>query len=442
VLACETMASALSAVAASRLRALRHRNFRLFWIGQLISVLGSWMQSVAQAWLMHRLTASPMMLGILSFTQFLPVTLFSLWAGVLADAVDKRRLVILTQTLMMVQAVALALVVSLGIVRPWMVLVAAFVYGVINAFDLPARQSFLVELVEGGLAEGERTAASREDLSNAIALNSAAFNMARVMGPAVAGVLLAWVGEGPCFWINALSFLAVLFALMRMKLTPRVHGGLELTHAARDLVEGIRYAWRTRPLRNLLLLLAIMCGLGFQFSVLLPVYAKDILHSGAQTFGLMVSAFGVGSLGSAVLMTRPLDRWALRRNLLAGLATAGVGMAVFAWSRLLWLTLVAAFLAGFGLILYVASTNVLLQHTTEDRYRGRIMSLYTFMFIGTAPFGAIAVGAIAQHASAPLATSASALVLLLGALWMSHRLRVLAARESAGPVETPQVEGR
>jgi MFS family permease len=189
-------------------------------------------------------------------------------------------------------------------------------------------------------------------------------------------------------------------------------------------------------------MLALMCGLGFQFSVLLPVYAKDILHSGAQAFGLMVSAFGVGSLGSAVLMTRPLDRWGLRRNLLAGLATAGVGMSVFAWSRLLWLTLVAAFLAGFGLILYVASTNVLLQHTTEDRYRGRIMSLYTFMFIGTAPFGAIAVGAIAQRASAPLATSGSALILLLGALWISYRLRVLAARESAAPVETPELEGR
>ncbi|HUK63478.1 MAG TPA: MFS transporter [Dongiaceae bacterium] len=436
------MALALPSVVASRLRALRHRNFRLFWIGQLISVMGSWMQSVAQAWLMHRLTASAMMLGLLSFTQFLPVTLFSLWAGVLADAMDKRKLVILTQTLMMLQAAALALVVSLGVVQPWMVLVAACVYGVINAFDLPARQSFLVELVGGRIPEGERSASMREDLSNAIALNSAAFNTARVMGPAVAGMLLAWAGEGPCFWINALSFLAVLFALLRMRLPPHPHRGLELPRAARHLVEGIRYAWTTRPLRNLLVMLAFMCGLGFQFSVLLPVYAKDILHSGAQTFGLMVSAFGVGSLGSAVVMTRQLDRWGLRRNLLVGLATAGVGMAAFAWSRLLWLTLAAAFLAGFGLILYVASTNVLLQHTTEDRYRGRIMSLYTFMFIGTAPFGAIAVGAVAQRASAPLATSGSALVLLLGALWMSHRLRVLAARESAAPVEIPQLEGR
>ncbi|MFI5370128.1 MAG: MFS transporter [Candidatus Eisenbacteria bacterium] len=422
----------LPAAVTTRLRSLRHRNFRLFWIGQLVSVLGSWMQSVAQAWLMHRLTHSAMMLGVLGFTQFLPVTLFSLWAGVVADAVDKRRLVLLTQTLMMVQAAALALVVTLGVVQPWMVLVAAFGYGIINAFDLPARQSFMVELVSG----------EKEDLSNAIALNSAAFNTARVLGPAIAGVLLAWAGEGVCFWVNALSFLAVLFALSRMEMPPRTHGGFELRRAAADLGEGVRYAWATRPLRNLLIMLALMCGLGFQFSVLLPVYAKDILHAGAQAFGLMVSAFGVGSLGAAVAMTHPLDRWGLRRNLLIGLTTAGIGMAVFAWSRALPLTLAAAFLAGFGLILYVASTNVLLQHTTEDRYRGRIMSLYTFMFIGTAPFGALAVGAIGEHASAPLATSGSALVLLMGALWMSYRLRVLAAREGGPPVETPEIAGR
>jgi MFS family permease len=426
------MSSALFAAPGGRLRALRHRNFRLFWIGQLVSVLGSWMQSVAQAWLMHRLTGSAMMLGVLGFTQFIPVTLFSLWAGVVADAVDKRRLVLITQTLMMVQAAALAVVVSLGIVRPWMVLVAAFLYGTINAFDLPARQSFLVELVRG----------EKEDLSNAIALNSAAFNTARVLGPALAGVLLAWAGEAVCFWLNALSFLAVLLALMRMDLPLFASRRFDLGRAAGDLAEGVRYAWSTGPLRNLLVLLALMCGLGFQFSVLLPVYTRDILHADAKVFGLLVSAFGVGSLASAIVMTRQTDRWGLRRNLLLGLTTAGVGMGVFAWSRVLSLTLAGAFLAGFGLILYVASTNVLLQHTTEDRYRGRIMSLYTFMFIGTAPFGALTVGAIAQHASAPLATSLSALILLSGALWMSHRLRVLAARESAEPVETPHMPGR
>ena len=314
----------------------------------------------------------------------------------------------------------------------WMVLAAGFGYGIINAFDLSARQSFLVELVGG----------EKEDLANAIALNSAAFNTARVMGPALAGILLAWAGEGVCFWLNALSFVAVLVALLRMRLPRRARGGFDLHRAAGDLVEGVRYAWDTAPLRNLLLLLALMCGFGFQFSVLLPVYTRDILHGDARVFGMLVSAFGVGSLGSAVVMTRQLDRWGLRRNLLLGLTTAGVGMGAFAWSRSLPLTLVAAFFAGFGLILYVASTNVLLQHTTEDRFRGRIMSLYTFMFIGTAPFGALAVGAIAQRASAPLATSGSSVILLGGALWMSHRLRVLAAREGAAPLETPHVPER
>ena len=404
----------------SSFRALRHRNFRLYWGGQLTSLIGTWMQSVAQGWLMHRLTSSPLMLGLLGFCQFMPVTLFSLWAGVIADRVDKRRLLRITQFCLMLQAIVLAAVVSLGLVRPWMVLVLAFVFGVLNAFDLPGRQSFLVELV------------GKEDLSNAIALNSAAFNTARVIGPAIAGVLLATVGESGCFWLNALSFVAVLWSLNRMELTPRVADSA-VRSGLSTLREGVQYAWSTPPLRNLLLLLGCTAGLGFQYMILLPVYTRDILHSGPRVYGMLVSAFGVGSLCSAVLMTRQLDRWALRRNLLLGLTSAGLGMGVFAWSRWLPLTLLMGFLAGFGLILYVASTNTMLQLTTEDRFRGRIMSLYTLMFVGTAPIGALLSGSIAQRSGAPVATSFSAVVLLGGALWVSYRLRVLAAREAAAP---------
>jgi MFS family permease len=398
-------------------RALRHRNFRLYWTGQLVSLVGTWMQSVAQGWLMHRLTSSPLMLGLLGFCQFMPVTMFSLWAGVIADRVDKRRLLVITQSSLMLQAVVLAAVVSAGVVRPWMVLVLAFVFGVLNAFDLPGRQSFLVEMV------------GKEDLSNAIALNSAAFNTARVIGPAVAGVLLAILGEAGCFWINAISFLAVIWSLTRMELPPHVVAAAARSGLS-NLREGVRYAWATTPLRNLLLLLGCTAGLGFQYMILLPVYARDILHAGPGVFGLLVSAFGVGSLVSAVLMTRKLDRWALRRNLLIGLTTSGIGMAVFAWSRWLPLTAAMGFLSGFGLILYVATSNTMLQLTTEDRFRGRIMSLYTLMFVGTAPFGALLSGSIAQRAGAPLATSFSAVVLLGGALWVAYRLRVLAAREA------------
>lgn len=402
-----------------RLSALTHRNFRLFWFGQLVSLVGTWMQSVAQLWLMHRLTGSALMLGLLGFAQFLPVTLLTLWAGVLADRMDKRRLILITQILMLVQTVVLATVVSLGVVQPWMVVALALVFGTVNAFDLPARQAFLVDLVGKG------------DLPNAIALNSAAFNTARVVGPAVAGVILARAGEAACFWINAITFIAVITTLLRIDLRPLVAERDSARSTFGTLREGVAYALGTPQIRNLLLLLGLTAGLGFQYMVLLPVYARDILKADEQAYGLMVSAFGLGSLLSALLMTRPHDRWALRRNLLLGLASAGAGMGVFAWSRLLPLTLAMGFLAGFGLILYVASTNTLLQLTTEDRFRGRIMSLYTLMFIGTAPIGALLSGAIAQRWGAPVATSASGIVLLGGALWVSYRLRVLAAREAA-----------
>jgi MFS family permease len=406
---------------ASSVRSLRHRNFRLYWGGQLTSLIGTWMQSVAQGWLMHRLTSSAFMLGLLGFCQFMPVMLFSLWAGVIADRVDKRRLLFITQTFALLQAVALALVTSLGVVKPWMVLVLASLFGIFNAFDLPARQSFLVELV------GRR----KKDLANAIALNSAAFNAARVVGPAFAGVLVATIGEKGCFWLNAVSYLAVIWSLWQM-VTPPFVAAAGPSDAMQKLKEGVTYAWNTGPIRNLLLLLGVTAGFGFQYMILLPVYTRDILKAGPGVYGMMVSAFGVGSLLSAVIMMRRLDRTALRRNLLIGLATSGVGMGVFAWSRFVPLTLAMGFLCGFGLILYIASTNTMLQYTVEDHFRGRIMSLYTLMLVGTAPLGALIAGTVAQSAGAPVATSISALVLLGGALWVSYRLRVIAAREAPG----------
>lgn len=412
---------------ATRFRSLGHRNFRLYWVGQLVSLIGTWMQSVAQGWLMHRLTDSAFMLGLLGFMQFLPVLLFSLWAGVIADRVDKRRLLYITQGSALLQAVVLAAVVMIGVVQPWMVLGLAFVFGIINSFDLPVRQSFLVDLV------------GKEDLSNAIALNSAAFNTARVIGPAIAGVLVATIGEGGCFGINAVSYLAVLYCLTLMRLEPRAAHAADPARRA-TLREGVDYALSVGSIRNLLLLLGVTAGLGFQYMVLLPVYARNILHAGPGAYGLLVSAFGLGALLSVARLTQNLDRWGLRRNLLLGLSSAGLGLGVFAWSRALPLSLAAGFLAGFGLIVYVASVNTLLQLTTEDRFRGRVMSLYTLMFVGTAPIGALASGAIAQRWGAPVATSFSAVILLAGALWVSYRLRVLAARESPRPAAPAEVE--
>jgi MFS family permease len=402
----------------SSFRALRHRNFRLYWSGQLVSLVGTWMQSVAQGWLMHRLTASAFMLGLLSFTQFIPVLPFALLAGVVADRVDKRRLLLVTQSLMLLQATLIASVVSAGVVRPWMVLALALLYGIVNTFDLPARQSFVIELT------------GREDLPNGIALNSAAFNTARVLGPAAAGLLLAGMGEAGCFWLNALSFVAVLAALWSIRLPARETPPGAST-VAQTLREGVRYAWATRPIRDLLLLLAMCAGIGFQYNVLLPVYTRDVLHAGPKVYGALLAAFGAGSLAAAARMTQKLDRWALRRHLLVGLALGGTGLAGFAWLHSVPLMMLSGALAGFGLILYVSSTNILIQLTTGDEFRGRIMSLYTLMFVGTTPFGALLAGALAQRFGAPVATSVCAIILLGGALWVSFRLRAIAAREDA-----------
>jgi MFS family permease len=400
------------------LRALRHREFRLWFFGQGVSMIGTWMQSVAQGWLMHRLTSAPLMLGLLSFTQFIPVLPLALHAGVIADRVPRRRLLLWTQSLQLLQAVLMALAVWTHVVQPWMVLALAGFYGIVNTFDLPARQSFVIELT------------GRDDLPNGIALNSAAFNAARILGPAVAGVLVATVGEAGCFAINALSFVAVIGSLLLMR--PVAAAPREARASAMDtLREGLSYAWSNASIRPLLVLLAVCAGLGFQFNVLLPVYARDVLHLGAREYGMLFSAFGAGSIVAALRMAVTRERWALRRHLLIGLVVGGIGQAGFAWFHALWAMMGFAMLAGFGLILYVASTNTLIQLTVEDRYRGRVMSLYTLFFVGTAPFGALLAGSVAQRWGAPVATSVAAIVLLGGALWVSGRLRAIAAREAA-----------
>jgi len=420
------MSTALAAGWRSNFRALRHRNFRLYWGGQLVSLVGTWMQTVAQGWLMHRLTASVSMLGWLGFMQFVPVCLFGLFAGVVVDHVDKRRLLIVTQSLLTVQAVAFALLAGLGVVRPWMVLALAFFYGCANTFDMPARQAFVIEMV------------GREDLANGIALNSAAFNAARILGPAVGGLLLAWIGESGCFWLNAVSFLAVIAGLFLIRLPARPLVARPARSMGSTVGDGLRYAWRAEAIRNLLLLLAVCAGLAFQFNVLLPVYTREVLHAGPRVYGLLLAGFGDGSLVAAARMTMAHDRWALRRHLLVGLAVSGVGMAGFAWIHWLPGMLAAGALAGFGMILYISSTNTLIQMTTEDRYRGRVMSLYTLMFVGMAPFGSLLTGFAAQRFGAPVATSACAVMLLGGALVISRRLRTIAARESA--VARPEQE--
>jgi MFS family permease len=408
---------ALKTLVHERFPALRSRNYRLYWTGQAISLIGTWMQSVAVSWLVWRLSKSPFLLGLVGVSMTLPILALSLFAGVVADRFVRRRVILITQTFSMLQAITLAALATWGHPPVWLVLALVAVMGIINAFDLPARQSFISETVEPGV------------LPNAIALHSAIFNAARLLGPALAGVVLATLGEAPCFWINAASYVAVLFGLWRMDLpapTARTAGrGSALSH----IREGVAYAWRTPRLRNLLVLLGTAGSFGFQYTVLVPIYADRILHAGSSGYGILMSAAGIGSLLAALTMTAKQDRKKLRRNLLIGLSLFGAGLIGFSLSRAFPLSFALNLVVGFGMVLYGASTNTLVQSTVDDAYRGRVMSLYTLMFIGTAPLGSFVLGSVALHFGAPWATRISGGLCVLGALWVFHRLRVLARSE-------------
>lgn len=407
----------------TRFASLRHRNFRLFWTGQAISVVGTWMQSVALYWLVYRLTRSAFLLGLTGVALTLPILCLSLLGGVVADRVDRRKLVTLTQALSLAQAVALAAWVQFGHPQAVHLIVLAFAGGVVNAFDLPARQSFLSELVEP------------RDLPNAIALNSMIFNSARLVGPAIAGLILARSGEAACFWVNAASYVPLLWNLRRVRIPPR--RGNARVHALTTLIEGVRYALRAPRIRHLLLLMGFTGTLGFQYAVLMPIYAGNILNAGARGYGLLVAAAGIGAVFAALALTARMERPALRRLLLIGLSFFGLGLVAFSFSRTLWLSAALNGVVGFGMILYAATSNTLLQTTVLDEFRGRVMSFFTLMLLGTAPLGSFVSGTVAQKMGAPAATRISGVACLVGALWLWRRLRVVARDEAArapGPV--------
>ncbi len=417
----QTLSLDAAGVVRARFPALLSRNFRLYWAGQAISLIGTWMQVVAVSWLVWRLTHSPFLLGLVSAIGMFPILVLTLFAGVVADRVARRRLILITQIASMVQAVVLAALVTWGNPSVELVLVLVGVMGVINAFDLPARQSFLSETVTPDVSP------------NAIALHSTIFNAARLLGPAIAGALLAALGEAPCFWINAVTYLAVIWGLMKMDVPDkpqRAGAGSAMV----ELREGVRYAWRNPRLRNLLILLGTAGSLGFQYTVLLPVYADKLLSSGAGGYGLLMSAGGVGSLLAALtLSARKPDRWTLRRNVLIGLLTFGIALVAFSQSRIVAVSIALNLIAGYGMILYAASTNTLVQLTVEDPFRGRVLSLYTLMFVGTAPFGSYVLGSVAHRFGAPAATIVSGAVCVIGATWVFLRLRQLAREEAVAP---------
>jgi len=400
------------------LRALRHRNYRLFFIGQLISLTGTWMQSVAQAWLAYRLTDSAAMLGIVGFAGQIPALLFSPAGGVVADRFARRQVLLATQASSMLLALALAALTLSGQITIAWILALAALSGVVNAFDIPTRQAFAIDMV------------GREDMVNAIALNSSIFNGARVAGPALAGLLVARIGEGWCFLVNAVSYFAVLASLLAMRL-PAVVRTAQATSVWTSVREGFVYVSRARPVRALLLLLGLVSLTGMPYAVLMPVFAREILGGGARELGLLMGASGVGALlGAIVLATRRSVRGL---GSFVAFCAGGMGLTLiaFAYSRSLWLSALFLVPVGFFMMSEMASSNTLIQSLIPDAMRGRVMSLYAMMFMGMAPIGALLAGALAASIGAPRTVAGGGILCLAGALLFARYLPTLrtAARQ-------------
>lgn len=370
------------------LRALRYRNFRLFAGGQLISLIGTWMQTVAQSWLVYRLTGKAAMLGLVAFAGQFPVFVLALAGGMAADHMRAHRLILITQGSSMVLTFILAVLTLTGHVAIWHIVLISLLLGVVTAFDIPARQVFVAETV------------ARPDLMNAIALNSSMFNGARIVGPAVAGLLLAAVGEGWCFLANSVSYVAVLAGLLAMRLEPRAAGNRP--QGGRAVLDGLRFIWGATPVRDLLGLLGLLSLMGMPYSVLMPIFADQILHGGARAMGLLMGVSGVGALAGALTLALRRTARGLGYWVAAGAAGFSLALMVFAVSRSFPLSVALMLPLGYTLMVEMASSNTLIQMMIPDALRGRVMSVYSMMFMGMAPVGSLAAGTLAHHLGAPL----------------------------------------
>lgn len=388
---------------ATAVRALRHRNFRLFFAGQLISLIGTWMQTVAQSWLVYRITRSTLLLGTVGFASQIPVFLVAPLGGTVADRSNRHRIVIATQTASMLLAFILAVLTLTNHITVPEIMVLAAGLGVVNAFDIPARQAFLMDMV------------GREDLMNAIALNSSMFNGARIVGPAVAGVLVAWVGEGWCFFANAVSYIAVIAGLLMMKIEHPVNLSKEAS-PLEHIIEGFRFAARTAPIRAILLLLGLVSLVGMPYSVLMPVFASEILHGGARELGWLMGATGIGALLGALSLAARVGVKGLGRLIARCAGGFGVSLIAFAFSKMFGLSLILLVPVGFTMMVQMASTNTLLQSMVPNNMRGRVVALYTMMFMGVAPFGAFFAGAIAHRIGAPWTVAIGGFACIVGAV--------------------------
>jgi MFS family permease len=401
-------------------RALRYRNYRLFVMGQGVSLLGTWMQQVAMSWLVYRLTGSVWLLGAIGFCSQIPAFVLSPFAGVFADRWRKQAALLCAQTLMMVQAAVLAVLVLSGNVKVWEIILLSIFAGSVNAFEIPVRQSFFIDMIE-----------NRDDLANAIALNSSLFSGARLVGPAIAGATIAVVGEGICFLLNSVSFLAVLLALAMIKVDVK-ETATNRNPVFHELREGIEYAYGFVPMRVILAMLVLVSLFGMPYAVLMPVFAKKVFHGGANTYGVLMTMSGAGALAGAVYLATRKSVLGLWKVMGVAVAVFGASIMAFAFCKTLWVSLVFSFIAGMATTTLIASSNTILQTIVDNDKRGRVMSLYSMAFMGAIPFGSLLAGALADTIGAPDTLFFSGALCFVGSVFFA--LKFSAVRKMVRPV--------
>jgi len=396
-------------------RALKYRNFRVFFFGQGVSLIGTWMQYVAMSWLAYKMTNSAFMLGVIGFASQIPTFIFSPFTGVLADRHNRHKILLFTQALAMIQAFVLAFLTLTGNIAVWHIIVMGIFLGCVNSLDIPARHSFILQMIE-----------EKENLGNAIALNSMMFNFARLIGPSIAGVLIAVAGEGACFLINAVSYMAVIGSLLAMDKGAKIRKDRKGQYdILKDLKEGFNYAYRFQPIRAILLLLGIVSLMGMSYAVLMPVFARDILGGGPHTLGFLMAAVGFGALaGTAYLAS--MEKMGTIGNLLpVSAGIFGLGITAFSFSHNIWVSIPLLFVSGFGIMVQMALSNTILQTIVDDDKRGRVMSFYTMAFMGMAPMGSLLAGGLATKLGAGNTLIISGLCCVIAAIIFSCKVPFL-----------------
>lgn len=404
----------------STFRSLKYKNFRLYFYGQSISLVGTWIQRITIPWLVYQLTGSAFLLGVVGFAGQIPTFLIAPFAGVITDRINRYRLLIATQVAAMIQAFALAFLYLSGHIEVWHIVTLSVMLGIINAFDVPVRQSFMIEMVE-----------KKEDLANAIALNSSMVNGARLLGPSIAGLLIALTGEGICFLLNGVSYLFVIVSLLMMTITPRVINKKN-KRVLKEMQDGFSYTFGYPPLKYIIVLLALVSLTAMPYTVVMPVFAKEVLHGGSHTFGFLMGASGLGALLGALFLASRKNVLGLDKVIPLAAGTFGLALIAFSFSRNFLLSMGLMVFIGLGMMLQMATSNTIIQTIVDDDKRGRVMSIYTMAFMGTAPFGSFLAGSLASKFGAPTTLLIGGSVCILGAIVFSRKLPKL--KEAIRPV--------